>query len=69
LTQDLLSDPSETRVELPSPDWGASRVGDYMTKDSETLRPDDRVVWPLHRVSLFAPPTVRLAPGTGVSIR
>jgi CBS domain-containing protein len=29
-------------------DWSDCRVGDFMTRDPETLRPDDRIVWALN---------------------
>ena len=36
-----------TKVALRSLDWNKERVGDYMTSDPETLRPDDRIAWAL----------------------
>ena len=29
-------------------DWSECRVADFMTRDPETLRPDDRIVWALN---------------------
>jgi CBS domain-containing protein len=29
-------------------DWRSVRVADYMTRDPESLRPDDRIVWALN---------------------
>ena len=29
-------------------DWSECRVSDFMTRDPETLRPDDRIVWALN---------------------
>jgi CBS domain-containing protein len=29
-------------------DWGNARVADYMTRNPESLRPDDRIVWALN---------------------
>jgi len=29
-------------------DWSQHRVEEFMTRDPETLRPDDRIVWALH---------------------
>jgi CBS domain-containing protein len=35
------------KVALRSLDWKAERVSDYMTRDPETLHPDDRIAWAL----------------------
>src|SRR3954452_3878506 len=29
-------------------DWRSVRIADYMTRDPESLRPDDRIVWALN---------------------
>jgi CBS domain-containing protein len=36
-----------TRVALRSLDWSKERVADFMTRDPETLHPDDRIAWAL----------------------
>ena len=33
-------------------DWECERVGDYMTRDPETLQPDHRIAWALNLMSL-----------------
>jgi CBS domain-containing protein len=33
-------------------DWDAARVADYMTREPETLRPDDRIAWALHHMAV-----------------
>src|SRR2546423_10804946 len=33
-------------------DWESERVSSYMTRDPETLRPDDRIVWALNLMSM-----------------
>jgi CBS domain-containing protein len=33
-------------------DWERERVGDYMTSDPESLRPDDRIAWALNLMSM-----------------
>ncbi|HTO97829.1 MAG TPA: CBS domain-containing protein [Myxococcales bacterium] len=35
------------KVALRSLDWKAERVADYMTRDPETLHPEDRIAWAL----------------------
>ena len=41
--RDLLNRVAGRRLE-----WGSTRVADYMTRDPESLRPDDRIVWALN---------------------
>lgn len=45
--RDLLSRVAGRRL-----DWGRERVGDYMTRDPESLRPDDRIAWALNLMSM-----------------
>ena len=33
-------------------DWAVERVADYMTREPETLRPEDRIAWALNLMSL-----------------
>jgi CBS domain-containing protein len=33
-------------------DWSKERVGSYMTRDPESLRPEDRIVWALNLMSM-----------------
>jgi signal-transduction protein with cAMP-binding, CBS, and nucleotidyltransferase domain len=33
-------------------DWSKEQVGSYMTRDPESLRPDDRIVWALNLMSM-----------------
>ena len=41
--RDLLNRVAGRRLE-----WRSTRVADYMTRDPESLRPDDRIVWALN---------------------
>ena len=41
-----------TRVAGRRLDWARERVGDYMTREPETLRPEDRIAWALNLMSM-----------------
>jgi len=41
-----------TRVAGKRLDWSACRVADFMTRDPETLRPDDRIAWALNMMHI-----------------
>ncbi len=41
-----------TRVAGRHLEWGRERVGDYMTRNPETLRPGDRIAWALNFMSI-----------------
>jgi CBS domain-containing protein len=54
-----------TRVAGRHLDWARERVGDYMTRDPETLRPNDRIAWALNLMSMGGYRHVPLADEAG----